>query len=70
MLSGKTVLVTGATGQVALPIVRALAPQNRVLAFGRFLKAEDRARVAALGAEVVQGDLARGELDAIPQALD
>ena len=70
MLSGKTVLVTGATGQVALPIVRALAPHNRVLAFGRFLKAEDRTRIAALGAEVVQGDLARGELDAIPQALD
>jgi nucleoside-diphosphate-sugar epimerase len=55
MLSGNTLLVTGATGQVAFPIVRALAPHNRVLAFGRFQKAEDRARVAALGAEVVQG---------------
>jgi len=70
MLSGRTILVTGATGQVAFPIVRALAAQNRVLAFGRFQKAEDRARVAALGVEVVQGDLARGELDAIPEALD
>jgi nucleoside-diphosphate-sugar epimerase len=70
MLNGKTLLVTGATGQVALPIVRALAPHNRVFAFGRFLKAEDRARVAALGAEVVQGDLASGDLDAIPSTLD
>ena len=69
-LSGKTVLVTGATGQVALPIVRALAEKNRVLAFGRFQKDEDRARVAALGAEVVVGDLARGELAAIPEAPD
>ena len=70
MLNGKTVLVTGATGQVALPIVRTLAPHNRVLAFGRFRKDEDRARVAALGAEVVQGDLASGDLGAIPEALD
>src|SRR5262245_56616972 len=70
MLSGRTILVTGATGQVAFPIVRALAPHNRVLAFGRFQKEEDRARVAALGAEVVQGDLARGELDAVPEAPD
>ena len=70
MLKGKTLLVTGATGQVAFPIVRALAPHNRVLAFGRFRKAEERERIAALGAEVVQGDLARGELDAIPEALD
>jgi nucleoside-diphosphate-sugar epimerase len=68
--SGRTILVTGATGQVAFPIVRALAGGNRVLAFGRFQKAEDRARIAALGAEVVQGDLARGELEAIPEALD
>jgi nucleoside-diphosphate-sugar epimerase len=70
MLSGRTILLTGATGQVAFPIVRALAAHNRVLAFGRFQKAEDRARVAGLGAEVVQGDLARGELDAIPEVLD
>jgi nucleoside-diphosphate-sugar epimerase len=70
MLSGQTILVTGATGQVAFPIVRALAASNRVLAFGRFQKAEDKARIAALGAEVVEGDLARGQLDAIPEALD
>jgi len=70
MLEKQTILVTGATGQVAFPIVRALAPANRVLAFGRFQKAEDRERVAALGAEVVAGDLARGELRAIPQAVD
>jgi len=70
MLSGRTILVTGASGQVAFPIVRALAPGNRVLAFGRFQKAEDRSRIAALGAEVVEGDLARGELAAIPEAPD
>lgn len=70
MLEKKTILVTGASGQVALPIVRALSKQNRVLAFGRFQKAEDRARIAALGAEVLQGDLAQGELDAIPEAVD
>jgi nucleoside-diphosphate-sugar epimerase len=70
VLEGKTLLVTGATGQVAFPIVRALAAKNRVLAFGRFQKESDRARVAALGAEAVQGDLARGELAAAPEAPD
>jgi len=70
MLTGRSFLVTGASGQVAYPIVRALAPANRVLAFGRFGKAEQRARVEALGAEVVQGDLAKGALDAIPETVD
>ena len=70
MLEGRLLVVTGATGQVAFPIVRALAPGNRVLAFGRFQKAEDRARIEQLGAEVVQGDLARGELAALPEAPD
>jgi nucleoside-diphosphate-sugar epimerase len=70
MLENKTILVTGASGQVALPIVRALAPKNRVLAFGRFQKPEDRAKVEALGAEVVRGDLAQGELGAIPDDVD
>ncbi len=70
MLEGKTILVTGASGQVAFPIVRALAPGNRVLAFGRFQKPEERARVLALGAEVVRGDLAAGALEAIPKHVD
>jgi len=70
MLTGRTILVTGASGQVAFPIVRALAPANRVLAFGRFQKPEERARVEALGAEVLVGDLARGALDAIPEQVD
>jgi nucleoside-diphosphate-sugar epimerase len=70
MLEGKTILVTGATGQVAFPIVRALAPKNRVLAFGRFRKEAERERVAAAGAEPVQGDLARGEFGAVPRELD
>ena len=70
MLAGKTLVLTGATGQVAFPILRALAPANRVLAFGRFQKAEDRARVEQLGATVVAGDLARGDLGALPEAPD
>jgi len=70
MLQDRTLLVTGATGQVAFPIVRALAPANRVIAFGRFQKAQDRERVAALGAEIAVGDLARGDLDAVPTSVD
>jgi nucleoside-diphosphate-sugar epimerase len=70
MLAGRTILVTGASGQVAFPIVRALAARNRVLAFGRFQKPEESARVLALGAEVVRGDLAAGALEAIPEEVD
>ncbi len=70
MLEDRTILVTGATGQVAFPIVRALAPKNRVLALGRFQKAEDRERIASLGAEVVVGDLALGRLEAVAAAPD
>ena len=40
-LSGKRILVTGPTGQVALPVVEALAGENEVFALARFSKAED-----------------------------
>ncbi|MBW2244244.1 MAG: NAD(P)-dependent oxidoreductase, partial [Deltaproteobacteria bacterium] len=42
MLEDRTILITGATGQVAFPIARELARNNRVLALGRFQKEEDR----------------------------
>ncbi len=41
-LEGKRILVTGPTGQVARPLVEALAQHNEVFGLARFSKAEDR----------------------------
>ena len=70
MLEGKTILVTGITGQVAFPVARALAGANRVLALARYGREGDRERVAAIGAEPIVGDLAAGSFDAVPEDLD
>lgn len=70
MLEDQTILITGATGQVAFPIARELARSNRVFALGRFQKEEDRARIEAIGAQVVQADLATGDLASVPTRLD
>ena len=53
MLTGKRILITGPTGQVARPLVAALAPVNEVFTLARFSKAEDRASIEALGAHTI-----------------
>ena len=52
-LSGKKILITGPTGQVALPVVERLAGSSEVWALARFSKEEDRARIEALGARTI-----------------
>ena len=70
-LSGSRVLITGATGQVAAPVVAALAGSAEVFAVARFGKEEDRQRIAALGATCVSGDLADPEgLRNLPRDVD
>ena len=71
MLSGQTILVTGATGQVAFPIVRALARERTACSPSAASRRPRTARASPRSARrSSQGDLARGELDAIPEALD
>ncbi|MFM7785584.1 MAG: NAD-dependent epimerase/dehydratase family protein [Gammaproteobacteria bacterium] len=70
MIEGKRLLITGPTGQVARPLVAALATKNEVFALARFSKAEDRASIEALGAKTIATDLGTGSLDAVPQDLD
>jgi UDP-glucuronate 4-epimerase len=48
-LQGKTVVVTGATGQVAEPVAIALAATNEVVAGARFRDAASRQRLEAAG---------------------
>lgn len=69
-LVGKQILITGPTGQVARPVVAALAKENTVYALARFSRAEDEADMRALGATPIKADLAADALDAVPEGLD
>jgi len=70
-LANRKVLITGPTGQVALPVVEQLAKIADVYALARFRKEEDRARISALGATVLAADLADKEsLAVVPEDVD
>jgi nucleoside-diphosphate-sugar epimerase len=70
-LTGKKILITGPTGQVALPVVERLAQTSQVYALARFSKEEDRQRIEALGATAIKADLAdAASLQAVPDDLD
>jgi UDP-glucuronate 4-epimerase len=70
-LTGKKILITGPTGQVALPVVERLAQTSQVYALARFSKEEDRQRIEALGATTIKADLAdAASLQAVPDDLD
>ncbi len=64
------ILVTGATGQVALPVALGLAAANHVVALARFKDAGARARLEAAGVQCISVDLARGQFDDVPDDVD
>ena len=57
-LRGKKILITGPTGQVALPVVQALSAVAEVTAVARFSDDSSRQTVEAMGAKTVKADLA------------
>jgi len=65
-----TYLVTGATGQVGFPVATALASEHEVIAVARFRDPEKRAALEAAGVTCVEADFAKGNLDAVPTAVD
>ncbi|MEP5569676.1 MAG: NAD(P)-dependent oxidoreductase [Halioglobus sp.] len=70
-LTGHKLLITGPTGQVALPVVEHFARIADVYALARFSKAEDREKIESLGATTIQADLAKPEtLQQIPDDID
>jgi nucleoside-diphosphate-sugar epimerase len=70
-LAGTRILVTGPTGQVALPVVAAYAQTAEVFALARFHRDEDAARIRDLGAVPIKADLADpASLRAIPADVD
>ena len=69
-IEGKTVVVTGVTGQVAEPVALALAPHNRVIGAARFRDSAARGRLEAAGVRCVAIDLAKGDVGGLPEDAD
>src|SRR4051794_27291737 len=69
-LAGKRILVTGPTGQVALPVVKALAAQNTMIGVARFNDAAARAALEEAGVECVPCNLATGDFSDVPSDVD
>jgi nucleoside-diphosphate-sugar epimerase len=65
-VNGTKILVTGATGQVALPVAEALASDNEVWAIARFTDKVARQRLEAAGVRCVTVDLVAGDLTELP----
>jgi len=69
-LSGKRVLVTGASGLVALPVAVELAKNNEVYAVARYSNPEQKRLIEAAGARAVVFDLACEDLSPLPKSVD
>jgi UDP-glucuronate 4-epimerase len=70
-LKGTKVLITGATGMVARPLVGAYAQKARVYAVARYKRAEDQRAIEELGATLIAADLADVKtLSAVPADID
>lgn len=65
-LSGEKILVTGAAGQIGLPMVEWLGHENEVWGAARFRAEGAETRVAASGATPIRVDLASGDYDDLP----
>lgn len=66
MLTGKKILFTGATGQVARPVVQALAKDNEVWCLGRFGDAKARQELLSHGIRTWRWDMETDDLDGLP----
>jgi UDP-glucuronate 4-epimerase len=66
VLEGKKILITGATGKIAFPIARALAPSNDVWGVARFTQSGTRERLEAAGVRPVPFDVSSGPFESLP----
>src|ERR1700752_5167235 len=69
-LAGRRVLVTGASGLVALPVAVELAKSNEVYAVARFSDPQQKRLVEAAGARAIAFDLANPDLSPLPKSVD
>lgn len=66
MLNGEKILVTGVTGQIALPIARLLAGGNEVWGLARFSRAGSREQVSEAGITPVACNIGEGDFTDVP----
>ena len=69
-LRGRSIVVTGVTGQVAEPVAVALARGNEVVGAARFKDEAARRRLEAAGVRCVPVDLAAGDVAGLPAGAD
>jgi UDP-glucuronate 4-epimerase len=69
-LQGKSIVVTGVTGQVAEPVAVALARDNQVVGAARFKDQAARARLEEAGIRCVPIDLVAGDVGGLPADAD
>jgi UDP-glucuronate 4-epimerase len=69
-LSGKRVLVTGASGLVALPVAVELAKDNEVFAVARYSDPEQKRKIEEAGAKAVAFDISEEDLSPLPKSID
>jgi UDP-glucuronate 4-epimerase len=69
-LTGKTIVVTGVTGQVGGPVATALAKDNEVIGAARFRDEAARQSLEAAGVRCVPVDLSTGDVGGLPADAD
>src|ERR1700760_4519547 len=69
-MQGAKVLITGPTGQVAVPIAKALAADNEVWGIARFTNAAAREDLEQAGVRCEKVNLAKGEFGGLPNDFD
>jgi UDP-glucuronate 4-epimerase len=69
-LTGRKVVITGVTGQVARPLAIALARHNEVYGAARFTDQAARAALESAGVRCVPVDLAAGDVAGLPPDAD
>jgi nucleoside-diphosphate-sugar epimerase len=69
-LEGRRIAITGVTGQVAMPVARALATDNHVIGVARFSDPAARSDLEAAGVECCSVDLTKPDLTAVPADVD
>lgn len=70
MVTGRKILVTGVTGQIAFPMTLALAERNEVWGVARFSDPERRAALEAAGVTTLAVDFADPEFAGLPTDFD
>lgn len=69
-LHGKKILITGPTGQVAMPVVEAFTKVADIYALARFSNPADQQTMESMGAKTIKADLASDDLSHLPTDFD